>query len=49
MRKMFDACRNKFDLSDLLIAHNAVWSDESEQVLTFDKIAARSALFLLLE
>ena len=42
-----DARKNNLDLSDLLIACDAV-SFGCEQVLTFDKKAARSDLFLLL-
>ncbi len=44
-----DARLNTFDLPDLLIAHNAVGAGECEHVLTFDKKAAKSQLFLLLD
>ncbi|ACF43542.1 PIN domain-containing protein [Pelodictyon phaeoclathratiforme] len=42
-----DARKNNLDLSDLLIAFDAV-SSGCEQVLTFDKKAAKSDLFALL-
>ncbi|MEI6757805.1 MAG: type II toxin-antitoxin system VapC family toxin [Chlorobium sp.] len=42
-----DARKNNFDLSDLLIAFDAV-SSGCEEVLTFDKKAAKSDLFTLL-
>ena len=44
-----DARRSKCDLSDLLIAHYAVLSGESDQVLTFDRKAAKSGIFHLLK
>jgi len=43
-----DARSSTCDLSDLLIAHYAVLSGESDQVLTFDKKAAKSGLFDLI-
>ncbi|NTW54957.1 MAG: type II toxin-antitoxin system VapC family toxin [Chlorobaculum sp.] len=44
-----DARKNTCDLSDLFIAHSATLSGSSETVLTFDKKAARSPLFILLD
>jgi len=43
-----DARKNSYDLSDLLIAFDASLSG-CEEMLTFDKKAAKSALFTLLD
>ena len=44
-----DARRNGGDLSDLLIARYAVSACEADSVLTFDRKAARSEVFVLVE
>jgi len=44
-----DARRSRGDLSDLLIARYAVSACEADSVLTFDRKAARSGLFELVE
>lgn len=44
---VYEAQKNNFDLSDLLIAFDAAASG-CEQVVTFDKKAAKSSLFELL-
>ena len=45
---IFSARQSKIDLSDLLIAHSAKFSD-CECVLTFDKKASKYKLFQLIE
>lgn len=44
-----DARRNGGDLSGLLIARYAVSACEADSVLTFDRKAARSEMFVLIE
>jgi len=44
-----DARRSRGDLSDLLIARYAESACEADSVLTFDRKAARSGLFVLVE
>ena len=47
--RLADARRNGGDLSDLLIARYAVSACEADSVLTFDRKAARSEVFVLVE